>query len=698
MRLRFEMSVAVVLGLLVTSIVPTSARQPLQQPPRPDVFRATIELVPTDVVVVDRQGQIVDGLQRDQFELRVDGKPQPLAFFERVWAGSLNERAQLMAARGAAITSPPDQPTAPPPQRGRTVLFFVDDLHLAPSSVVRARAALTNFIDGEMGPRDRTAVTSTSGQIGFLQQLTGNKTMLRAAVARLKHRPPAIVDMDRPPITVHQAHLIDAGRGRDLFDLLVKETLRLNWLMKPEAAAASVSGRARQIVSQSSAATRNTLAALEATVRSRAELPGRKIIFFLSDGFELSLDGPEISEGLRQIADAAARANVVIYSLGAAGLATPPGFDAGRSVIFDPTGTLIGADTDELSAVQEALHTLAADTGGRALLNSNALAGAVESALQETSMYYVLAWTPAQDVSQRKRFRRIEVSVRDRPELTVRVRRGFYDAPPAAPTAPPAATSARDRRKPAKSAPLAPASTDDAALLSALRSMYPVTALPISLSLGFMDLEDAGTVLTVSTDVNTTSLKSGAGEGSATSSSVIDLVTAVFNDQGQGVSSLKDRLTPTPASTHVSHNRSFRLKPGLYQVRTAARDGRTGQLGSATEWIEIPNLGAFSMSSLIVERTPPANLSFLTYIYHASRSGAAPDVVLKVEVLRDDKPVIASPLSRLKADGAADPSRIPYSAQLNLEGMPSGSYVLQVTALDRTAAADASQRFTFEIE
>jgi hypothetical protein len=91
-------------------------------------------------------------------------------------------------------------------------------------------------------------------------------------------------------------------------------------------------------------------------------------------------------------------------------------------------------------------------------------------------------------------------------------------------------------------------------------------------------------------------------------------------------------------------------------------------------------------------------LRFVTYIYNAARSTALPDVVLRVQVFRDDKLVIATPLSRLRTEGIADLSRIPYFAELNLDGMASGRFVLQVTALDRTARTNASQWMNFEIE
>src|SRR5438128_6829363 len=108
-----------------------------QNPPGQDVevIRINASLVQTDVMVFDKQGGFVDGLKRDQFALKIDGKPRPIAFFDRVTAGSRNEEAQLAAARGHAITGGADNAGPVPLDRGRTVFFFIDDLHLSVSSM-----------------------------------------------------------------------------------------------------------------------------------------------------------------------------------------------------------------------------------------------------------------------------------------------------------------------------------------------------------------------------------------------------------------------------------------------------------------------------------------------------------------------------------------------------------------------------------
>src|SRR5688572_13197402 len=165
------------------SAISATAQQPQNQ--NPDVIRVNTSLVQTDVMVFDKQGKFIDGLKREQFVLKVDGKPREISFFELVKAGSSNEEAQLAAARGVASTAG----TPAPLDRGRLVFFFIDDLHLAEGSMHHARKLLAQFVDREMGQNDQVALISPSGQIGFLQQLTDNKPVLLKAVERLRPRP-----------------------------------------------------------------------------------------------------------------------------------------------------------------------------------------------------------------------------------------------------------------------------------------------------------------------------------------------------------------------------------------------------------------------------------------------------------------------------------------------------------------------------
>ena len=138
-----------------------AAAQTGQTPPArqsDDVVRVYTELVQTDVMVFDKQGKFVNGLTRDNFELRIDGKPRPIQAFELITAGS-DEESQLAAARGATTVNL-KRPV--PLDRGRVVFFYVDDFHMSAADFPLARKAISNFIDKQMGQNDQVAIASAT--------------------------------------------------------------------------------------------------------------------------------------------------------------------------------------------------------------------------------------------------------------------------------------------------------------------------------------------------------------------------------------------------------------------------------------------------------------------------------------------------------------------------------------------------------
>ncbi len=193
-----------------------------------EVVRIKTELVQTDLTVVDKRGLFVEGLKSEQFELRVDAKPQALAFFEQVATGSADEQKQLAAARkGNANTREKlERNAGGESDRGHLIFFFVDDVHLAGDSLTRARSVLVHFVENKMRANDRVAIVSTSGQIGFLQQLTDNKAVLREAINRLNYKYNPEATASHVSISEVDANLV-ANRGdRGLFAYLVEATMK----------------------------------------------------------------------------------------------------------------------------------------------------------------------------------------------------------------------------------------------------------------------------------------------------------------------------------------------------------------------------------------------------------------------------------------------------------------------------------------
>ena len=734
-----------VIGLLAVGSLPILLAF-AQQQKSDDVVRVTTDLVQTDFMVFDKQGNFVDGLKREQFAFKVDGKPREISFFDRINAGSRSEEAQLAAARGAATSGGPGPV---PLDRGRTVLFFLDDLHLSPGSVTFARRMLKQFIQSGMKQNDQAQIASVSGQLGFVQQLTDNKAVLNAAADRLRSNEISLVSPEYPPITEYQALSLER-HDDNLLQFFAIELLKHEGQPVNEGtikqASEMIMNRAPQIIEEGQSITTRTMSTLRGFINLTGNLPGRKIVFFISDGFFVDLRRGDNYDRLQRTINAAAKSGVVIYSIDARGLgAGLP--NAAQAVMADTEGVLSRVNAGEVHASQDAMNALASDTGGRAFFNTNSMPDAVKTALKETSTYYLLAWRPETEEQRNPKFRRIEVSVVGRPDLVVRFRRGFGEPPEDA---------AKTKAKEGEALPVRKTPTDE--IKSLLQAQYPTTAMPVAIALSFIDTAQYGGTLTTTVKVDTRSLKlEKQADGSI---AALDVAGVVLDEQGKSISSFSKHFTIKGSANNANskppdnifYNHFALVKPGLYQVRVAAFDERNGSRGSAYGWVEIPNVAnkELAMSSLIVaerasedqpdklDGTPndphqpealktvvmnvdhrfasSSYLRFLTFIYNATvgavnstaeknrepvRPGgnsAAPDLAVQVQVFRDDEPVITTPLHKIQTEGVIDAQRVPYAADITLADLTPGAYVLQVTVIDKLAKASTTRRVNFQIE
>jgi VWFA-related protein len=721
---RWIIRTALLLAACCAPAICALAQSPTQQS---DVVKVNTELVQTDFMVFDKQGSFVDGLKRDQFLLKVEGKARDITFFDRVAAGSRNEEAQLAAARGA-----PGKGTAVPLDRGRIVMFFLDDVHLSLSSMNRARDLLKRFIDREMGQNDLAEIVSTSGQLGFLQQLTDNKSVLTAAADRLHYTQMTLGgSAESPPMSEYQALLIEQG-DQDVLDYFVDYLVEQMRLQKDQAVTI-VKGRASALLKEASSISTRSMSTFQTWMKQTAALPGRKLVFFISDGFLLDEKFSDSYTRLQDITLAAARSGIVIYSIDARGLTTgqPEASSAGN---FDPLGRLARTAMGEMRATQDVLSSLASDTGGRAFFNNNNLSTAVTTGLKETSVYYLLAWRPDNDEQRNPKYRRLEVAVIGHPDWTVRFRRASGPLE--------VKQSATSQEQPA-----ADPSVAAEKISRLLRAPYTESSLPVAITLNFVDTAESGMSLTTSIDVQTTSLTLEPLNGITTG--IVDVGGAILNDEGKSVTTFNKRFTirgpadPAVAKPpeHILYNHLAAMKPGLYQVRVAAIDAKRGTGGSAYSWIEIPDLQSkkLTLSTLIVSEkrqdetndstggnldnasaasplaklvlnvrhrfAQSSGLRFFAFVYNAASSQAAgaaatlpPDLAVTVQVFRDNEPVITTPLHPITTEKVKDLQRIPYGADVALNDLSSGAYVLQVTVIDRRAKASATQRFSFQIE
>jgi len=735
--------------LLLCGILPALSQQQPKPSPTPEsadeVVRVETNLVQTSITVFDKKGTFIEGLRPEDFELRIDGKPTSISFLSRVTAGTAAERSQYEALRKGK-TAVAATPVNNAEIVGRTIIFFIDDLHLSAKSVVKTRQLITNFVSNQMATNDFVAVASASGQIGFLQQFTDNKAVLLAAVNRLNHKPYVVHDTESISMTEYAALRVDSG-DKDALSYYANELLKAtnfqsvggavgpprgggavgtsqaNSPNKPssgmsrELAETQVKERARMMLKQSEAVTTNTLAGLENLLRTAMQQNGRKLVFFVSDGFFLNDRSTGMAGKLHELTDAAVRAGVVIYSLDARGLTSSTDATSNRA---DPEGKLARSNIGELSASQDGMNALAGDTGGRALFNSDQLGDAVDRALQETSNYYLIAWRPDTDEQKNSTFKRIEISVNGRSDLTVRLPKGYMSNLQASS----ARANAKPEPVPGATATDKPADVD---LKRALSASVSQANLPTTVSVSFIDAPESGAIVTAGVQTSTTAL----GYGDDGKQAAVDLAGVILNDQGKSAAGFRTRLNVNALPDQVSGQNSAvvysykaKLTPGLYQLRAAVRDEKTGKVGSASQWIEIPDLSSkkLTLSSLLLratkknETTPAtadpqfsvdrhfsrtSQLNFLMFIYNATRDTATnpiPDVTAQVEVFRNGATVVSTPVRKLSMEGMTDLARIPYGGQFPLEALQAGRYELKITITDRLSKATASQRLQFQVE
>ena len=579
--------------LFLFSSVAVSQTKPTEQSGEAqDVIKFETSLVQTDVMVFDKQGRFVEGLKPEQFQLRINKTPREVSFFEMVRSGGYSsQRDELKNAQANLDNAAPPKPANPnlSDSQRRSIIFFVDDYHLAPDSLSRTRTALLSFIDNRVRQNDLIAITSPSGQVGFLQQFTANKDALRSAVGRLNYRNAPKADMDQPPMSQYIAMKIREGDEQAMV-YYIQEIQKQNCYpggicaVTPQGARQMVRNRAQQIVAESAPSTDDTLRLLEGLMRTAAQIPGRKLVFVISDGFYLSDSKTTSIDRLKRVSDAAGRAGVVIYTLDARGI-VGDGVDLTNDKPIDSKGMLTAASIGQISASQDGLTALAADTGGQAFLNTNQpMHEWVDKVIDETSRYYLLAWKPDNEEQKRGKFKNIEVSVIGRPDLKVRVRTSYFKS-----AALPLLTTKKKKDKdPAK------AREDDMRLVIDA----PVTQheIPAEVDVRFVQLPGFGTRILATLSIDDSALTFDLVEGKLAAD--VDIGGIVYDDKGKPIDSFVGRLRILQRSGNAAAGQQKRsiyrfstLVPGgLYQVRIAIRDLKSSRTGSAMDWIKVPKI------------------------------------------------------------------------------------------------------------
>jgi VWFA-related protein len=734
------------LALTLALLLPAAAQQPARSQTQPaprekdDVVRITSNLVQVDAVVTDRKGQPVPDLRPEDFEIYEDGRPQKITNFSFVSTapGATVPAPTSAAAAGPAGSNRKGEPSTPvPPVRlrpeevRRTFALVVDDLGLSFESMHFVRAALRKFVDEQMQEGDLVAIIRTGAGVGALQQFTSDKRLLYAAIDRVKWN--------------------SRGRAGIAAFAAIEDSPLVAASLKPSAdgpVAGTMTGTdierdARERVGdfKDQIFAVGTLGAINYIIRGLRQLPGRKSVVLLSESMKLfdskGAENYRTMQALRRLTDLANRASVVIYTIDPRGLPYigPTASDNVSSVMTLSDGTVTRANqgpamlesmmsrTREYLDSQEGLNYLALETGGFFFHDNNDLNRGIQKALDDSKGYYLIGYRPDESTfdakTGRRRFHDISVKIR-RPDLVVRTRSGFFGV------------SEEDAR------PLR--STAAQQLMAAITSPFESGAVDLRLTSIFLDDPQFGPFMRSFIYVDGGSLSfEEQPDGSRRAS--VDVLAMTFDDAGTPVD-MRSRTESVVVRGDdyrraVEQGLIFGInlpvkKPGAFQLRIGVRDAGSGRVGSANQYIEVPDVkkerltlsgiylaereeaGSVRASTAggaaveasrgdsegegkIDERDPqsgpavrrfrPGALVEYGYeVYNARLDKATrrPQLQSQVRLFRDNRPVFTGKVVNL--NGKVDARRLAAFGRLRLgANLTAGEYVLQVVVTDALA-------------
>ncbi|MEP7118073.1 MAG: VWA domain-containing protein, partial [Acidobacteriota bacterium] len=402
------------------------------------VFRTGVEVLPLDVVVLDRDGAQVTDLAATDFQVEVDGRPRKVATSEYIkltdplaaaLARNTPKPFRTEPADPAISTNSAGGPT------GRAVLLLVDQGNIRFGAVRPVMQNALKFVD-RLQPNDRLALVAVPGP-GEIVDFTTDHAKVREAMLRVTGR----LATSRRRFNVSITESFALYRQSDavmIAQVLARECAGVAGTGELERCERDVEQEAAEVVGDQRQQTDRSITSIRGVLRSLAGLEGQKAVILVSEGLVLEGLGGELDDLAGIAADVRASLDVLLLDV--------PAFEASQSQM--PTTA-----TADRTLQEDGLKMLA----GMARGTLHRVVGTADTAFrrieQALAGYYLLGVEPGTNDRDGKRHR-IDVKLLRR-GLTVQARRAFLS-----PEGPPAATP-------------------EEALKRTLRSPSPATALPL---------------------------------------------------------------------------------------------------------------------------------------------------------------------------------------------------------------------------
>src|SRR3984885_7263249 len=538
------------LTLRIASAIVVCAALLAQDQPSP-TFKTNTNLVVVNVAVKDKSGKAIEDLKKDQFTLLEDGKPQQIAVFELQRLNgetlpALEVPSPTLKTRGPAEAKPAP-PEPPPPVTAdqlkdrRLIAMFFDLSSMQPAEQIRARDAAVKFIDTQMTVSDMVSIMTLTNELRVVQEFTNDRETLLSVIQSLRVG-------DSSELAAIAATGADSTDDSGEFTADDTEFNIFN--------------------------TDRKLSALEDAARKLAPFPEKKALVYFSSG--IGKTGVDNQSQIRATVNAAVRANVAFYPIDARGLvAMAPAGDATQA---SPKGTGVFTGSAQLSArtsfhdTQDTIYTLAADTGGKALLDSNDLTLGIKAVQTDINSYYVLGYysaNPAQD----GKYRHVTIKIAALPESAkIDYRKGYYAA---------------------KVWGKMNSSDKERQLEDALTLDDPFTDLPLALEVDYFQTARDKYFVPITVRISGSSL-----DLSPKSSTDLDFIGQIRDLHGKLLGGVRDeiklKLTEENAAQlaqrHVEYDSGVTLPPGDYNLRFLARENQNGKMGTFEMKFNVPDL------------------------------------------------------------------------------------------------------------
>ena len=528
-------------------------------------FTVTQQLVIETVIVKDKQGNPVLGLTKDDFAVLEDGKPQEIRIFDHEDLSEtatvdqkLDTEVKLEKKREEPKPEPevkpltanqiaPEKPGDLKYKDRRLLVLFFDLTSMPIPDQVRAQKEAQKFLKNQMTPSDLVAIMTFSSDVKVVQDFTDDRDLLNKEIKNM---------------VIGEGQGFDASSNDD-------STSDTGAAFTQDDSEFNIFNTDRQ------------LAALETAVRMLASLNEKKALVYFASGMQKN--GLDNDAQLRATINAAIRSNTSFYTVDARGLvATAPLGDATKSSPGGTgmyTGSSGRAAQSNFAGQQETLFTLAADTGGKALLDNNDLSMGIQQAQKDISSYYIIGYYSHNEKLDGQ-FRKVDIKFKN-PALAGKYapldyRHGYY--------------AGKEFQK-------FTSSDKERQLTEALMLSDPVTDLNIVAEIDYFRLARDRYFVPISVKIPGSELvlaKKGGAEKTS-----IDFVGQITDPKtGKTVQNVRDivpiTLTGQTAADlskrPIAYDPGYVLAPGTYKMKMLARENETGKMGTFERTFTVPDL------------------------------------------------------------------------------------------------------------